>query len=164
MEPEGDGAQFGFVGWVVLAAFCVGVIFVTDHVVDYLQGRHDHDTPVWIQGDWLVGEYRDCEMRTKTEPKSDDSLDALAKLPRLFCGDDSNGLVDFQREVNPALQGAQSLPYGYSFDTSVTAETLDRYFHTLPVRYFGRIDRQDKLVVSWRCQRNSGSLTCKALD
>ena len=27
---------------------------------------HNHDTPVWVQGDWLVGEYRDCKMLTTT--------------------------------------------------------------------------------------------------
>lgn len=24
--------------------------------------EHDHDTPVWIQGEWLAGEYRICQM------------------------------------------------------------------------------------------------------
>jgi hypothetical protein len=26
---------------------------------------HTHDTPVWIDGDWIIGEYRECEMLTK---------------------------------------------------------------------------------------------------
>lgn len=25
---------------------------------------HHYNTPVWIAGDWMVGEYRYCEMRT----------------------------------------------------------------------------------------------------
>jgi hypothetical protein len=46
----------------------------------------------------------------------------------------------------------------------VTASELDADFHLMPVRYNGRIDRLDKLVISWRCQRNSDSLTCNALN
>jgi hypothetical protein len=113
---------------------------------------HNHDTPVWIQGDWLVGEYRDCQMRTRTVPAQRKDLDSLNELPRLFCAEDANGLFDFQHET--AL-----IP-----PPPDTANDLDRDFHVLPVRYFGRIDRQDKWVISWRCQRNSNSLTCKALD
>lgn len=164
MEPEGDGARFGFVGWVVIAAICVGVIFVTDRVVDYLQGRHDHDTPVWIQGDWLVGEYRDCQMRTKTVPEQVTGLDSLDKLPRLFCAGDANGLLDFQSEIAPPTREVQIPPQGSMYFIGVTASELDHDFHVLPVSYFGRIDRKDKLVITWRCQRKSGSLTCKALD
>ena len=169
MEPEGDGAHFDFVSWVVLAAFCVGVIFVTDRVVDYLQERHDHDTPVWIQGDWLVGEYRDCQMRTKTVPENDKNIDYPDRLPRLFCGEDRNGVFDFQREsglLSLLLPPADAKPpqEGAMYFVTVTSDELDHYFHVMPVRYFGRIDRTDKWVISWRCQRLSESLTCKALD
>lgn len=145
----------------------------------------DHDTPVWIQGDWLVGEYRVCQMRTKMQPAGPDSL---AKLPRLFCGQDASGIVDFQRATNPALQDT-TIPDGDVFTVSVTSDALDSYFHVLPIRYFGTVktsevkgfkydpngpdsykdfiyeyDRTDKWVISWRCQRLSESLTCKALD
>jgi hypothetical protein len=128
--------------------------------------RHDHDTPVWIQGDWLVSEYRVCQMRTKTVPTQRKDLDSLDKLPRLFCGKDMNGLFDFQREtalISPPPD-TEAPPPGNMYLFGVTANDLDRDFHVLPVRYFGRIDRQDKWVISWRCQRNSNSLTCKALD
>jgi len=37
---------------------------------------HSHDTPVWIQGDWSVGEYRNCQM--------------LVSASRLFCGNWQN--------------------------------------------------------------------------
>jgi hypothetical protein len=133
-----------------------------------------HDTPVWIQGDWLVGEYRVCQMRTKMQPEDPDSL---AKLPRLFCAQDASGFVDFQLETDSVRQKAP-IPTG-----DVTANVFDVYFHVLPVSYSGFIktssgdynfpltydfiydyDRTDKLVISWRCQRNSDSLTCKALD
>ena len=23
---------------------------------------HKHDLPVWVQGDWMIGEYRNCDM------------------------------------------------------------------------------------------------------
>ena len=57
---------------------------------------NNHETPVWIQGDWLVGESRSCQMRTKTAPDREKKLDSVDKLPRLFCGEDANGLFDFQ--------------------------------------------------------------------
>ncbi len=40
-------------------------------------------------------------------------------------------------------------------------------FHTLPVRYWGRITRPEKRgvgTIRWKCQRSSDGLTCKALD
>lgn len=138
----------------------------------------DHDTPVWIQGDWLVGEYRDCQMRTKTVPDQRKDLDSIEKLPRLFCGEDANGLFDFDREtslISPPPD-TQAPPAGAMYFVSVTGNDLDRYFHVLPVKYFGSIqsssdkrfiydyDRTDKWVISWRCQRLSESLECKALD
>lgn len=126
---------------------------------------HDHDTPVWIQGDWLVGEYRDCQMRTKTVAGGDKALDYLNKLPRLFCGKDANGLFDFQR-TNGAVPPPpdQAPPEGAMYLYTVTGDELEQDFHIMPVRYDGRIDRTDKWVISWRCQRLSESLTCKALD
>jgi len=125
---------------------------------------HSNETPVWIQGDWLVGEYRDCQMRTKTDPPQRKDIDSLDKLPRLFCGEDANGLFDFQREIEPSLHDVQTPPEGSMYFIGVTADDLDRDFHVLPVRYFGRIDRTDKWVISWRCQRLSESLECRALD
>lgn len=128
------------------------------------QIEHDHVTPVWIQGDWLVGEYRQCEMRTKTVPEQDKDLDSLDKLPRLFCAADSNGLFDFQSEFEPSLHNAQAPKPGFMYFVGVTASELDDDFHVLPVRYWGRIDRTDKWVIDWRCQRMSASLECKAPD
>ena len=128
-----------------------------------------HDTPVWIQGDWLVGEYRDCQMRTKTAPEDDKNIDYPDRLPRLFCGEDRNGVFDFQREsglLSLLLPPADAKPpqEGAMYFVTVTSDELDHYFHVMPLRYFGRIDRTDKWVTSWRCQRLSESLECKALD
>jgi hypothetical protein len=127
---------------------------------------HNHDTPVWIQGDWLVGEYRDCQMRTKTVPEQRKDLDSLDKLPRLFCSQDADGLFDFQRAtalVAPPPD-VQAPPQGNMYLFTVTSSELDHEFHTMPARYNGRIDREDKCVISWRCQRKSDSLTCNALN
>jgi len=161
--------------WTVVR-FCLGfgvVCVIGGMAVAGYQGidesgwiTHNHDTPVWIQGDWLVGEYRDCQMRTRTVPAQRKDLDSLNELPRLFCAEDANGLFDFQHETAliPPPPDTEAPPPGAMYFLGVTANDLDRDFHVLPVRYFGRIDRQDKWVISWRCQRNSNSLTCKALD
>lgn len=28
--------------------------------------KHNRDTPIWIKGDWMIGEYRNCQMLTTT--------------------------------------------------------------------------------------------------
>ena len=116
---------------------------------------HSHNTPTWIQGDWIVGEYRDCGMRTQMQPAPSDDL---GKLPRMFCSQDAIGYVDFQLETT-TIRHNSGIAVG-----SVTDDAFDSYFHVLPVHYYGRIDRQNKWVIDWRCQRKSESLTCKALD
>jgi hypothetical protein len=127
--------------------------------------QHSQETPVWIQGDWLVGEYRECQMRTKTVPPQQKDLDSLEKLPRLFCASDANGLYDFQRVAasDPPPPDAAPKP-GWIYYIGVTGTEFDHYFHIMPIHYYGRIDREDKWVISWRCQRASESLTCKALN
>jgi hypothetical protein len=161
--------------WLVTAGSCIFLLYLVVYAVgfgiDTWNGwdrkgwiDHDHDTPVWIQGEWLVGEYRDCQMRTKTVSKENKNLDSLDKLPRLFCAADANGLFDFQRETEPPTHEVETPPLGSMYFVSVTASELDHNFHVLPVRYSGRIDRKDKWVISWHCQRRSESLECKALD
>ena len=112
---------------------------------------HNHDTPVWIQGDWLVGEYRECDMQTTTTvfEGSHYNAEELKTLPRLFCGRAANGFFEWSETKT---------------GTDVSWQTISGDFHTLPVSYFGRLERPDKWRVSWRCQRNSNSLTCKALN
>lgn len=144
---------------------------------DYQNGRdnkgeieHHHDTPVWIQGNWIVGEYRDCQMRTKTVPPNRKDLDSVDKLPRLFCAGDKNGLFDFQTTVVTPPPDIKAPPEGTMYLIGVTAADLDHDFHVMPVRFDGRIDRTDKWVISWRCQRlsmgflESAAIECKALD
>jgi hypothetical protein len=77
------------------------------------------------------------------------SSEELEHLPKLFCGDVAGSFNQYA----DAFKGT---------DTSWAAVSKD--FHILPVKYFGRIERPDKWKISWRCQRNSESLTCKALN
>jgi hypothetical protein len=133
-----------------LAVFWVSaLLYMSANQEGYIP--HSHDTPVWIQGDWLVGEYRECNMLTTTPVVEGEhySSEALAHLPRLFCNSSTDGYWKYAS----AFEGT---------DTSWAAVSKD--FHILPVKYFGRLDRPDKWLVSWRCQRNSDSLTCKALN
>jgi len=151
------------VGWV-LGAIVVVSIGLTSY--DSLDSSgwitHNHDTPVWISGDWIVGEYRDCGMLTKTQlTGSVRSQEVLAELPRLLCGRewDNAGLFEFENATTGLSEATKSALW-YGGDWSA----LDGYFHVLPVRYYGRIDRPDTVSDSWRCQRLSESLECKAIN
>lgn len=154
----------GFLGLFILGF----VVFAIRGGYEWLHSSglvsHEYDTPVWIQGDWMVGEYRDCQMRTKTAPKGGKDLDSLDKLPRLFCGESANGLSEFEREISQPSHEAQTGTEGTIDYIGVTASEYDHDFHIMQVRYWGRIDRQDEWVISWHCLRRSESLECKALD
>ena len=117
---------------------------------------HDHDTPVWIQGNWLVGEYRKCDMPARTT--------------RLFCGEDAvagKSIVGFTDSVSDD-DAASAFEAAMTRNPQTNWTLLEKYFHVLPVRYFGRLERPERDterdILSWRCQRNSDSLTCKALN
>lgn len=149
-----------FVGFALCAVYS-GINSVDDSLDTTGWISHSHDTPVWIAGDWMVGEYRDCGMLTTTPPAGIVlSQTARTELPRLFCGKnwDGQGVIEFQLAM-PEYSAATDAVWGRS-DWS----TFDSYFHVLPVHYNGRIDRPDTVFDSWRCQRDSGSLTCNALN
>jgi hypothetical protein len=122
------------------------------------EGRvmHNHNTPVWVQGDWMIGEYRDCDMPLG--------------VARLFCGKsraNGSGLAAFPEVVsNEDLWAAVGA--AYNRDAQADWSVLDRYFKVLPVRFYGRLQRPErdrpKEVLSWRCQRNTKRLTCEPLD
>jgi hypothetical protein len=110
---------------------------------------HDHDTPVWIKGSWMVGEYRKCSMMQKTKAYTPQEAQTF---PRLLCSDDPSSpdvLSDF-------LASAPAADINWSI--------VGKSFHELPVKYYGRIDRSDPPNSDWRCQRLNGSLECKALN
>lgn len=148
---------------LLLCVFWVGAL-IYKSLNHELRIPQPYDTPVWIAGDWIVGEYRTCQLRTTTLiAGSVPSPEARAELPRLFCGrnDLVNGpdsLVQFQDAI-PDATGATNALSGRG-----DWRAFDSYFHVLPVRYNGRIERSDMLYDSWRCQRNSASLTCWALN
>lgn len=88
---------------------------------------HDHNTPVWIQGNGIIGEYRTCQMRT-AEPLARKSLlhlsqESLAKLPRLFCGTGTEGLIDFE------IAKSTDSNDGLAAENDDWAEVSDKYFH-----------------------------------
>lgn len=115
---------------------------------------HHHGTPVWIHGDWLVGEYRECDMITTT-PMVEGlrySNEELEHLPRLYCSEISSGF------------GAYTEAFVASGSADTNWSAIGKNFHVMPVRYFGRLERPGKFRVNWWCQRNAESLTCKALN
>lgn len=122
---------------------------------------HTHDTPIWIQGNWLVGEYRTCQLVTTTTPMG--AIKPSGELPRLLCGKNVSDKIDgslFEfEEVMPNTSDA--IRAVFSKDNW---SDFDSYFHVLRVTYYGRIVRPDKVFDSWRCQRNDDSLSCKALN
>jgi hypothetical protein len=88
--------------------------------------------------------------------------DVRAELPRLLCGNnwDSVGAFEFHSSTPEADQAAADDVLLRGGDWSQFGDK----FHILLVRYFGRIDRPDKVYISWRCRRLSDSLECKALN
>jgi hypothetical protein len=143
LKPVGKAAALFFA--VIL------VVVVGNQLNEEGYFRHNHDTPVWIKGNWLQGEYRQCNMLTTTPAFAGSrySAEELTTFPRLFCAEGPDGLAQF----SDALPG-----------TDASWAALGKDFHILPVRYYGKIERPDRWKVDWRCQRLSGSLECKALD
>ena len=134
---------------------------------------HNHNTPVWIQGDWMVGEYRICQLLTATPPAGTVmSEKARSSLPRLLCGknDSDTTAGSFGEFENAMRDSTGSVPLWTAIWGTGDWGTEDSYFHVMPVRYFGRIQRADVIYDSWRCQRlsmgvlESAALECKALN
>ena len=117
---------------------------------------HKHDLPVWVQGDWMIGEYRNCDMPLG--------------VTRLFCGRspaNGSGLAAFPESVSDGdLWAAVGAAYSRQAQTDWSA--LDRYFRILPVRFHGRLQRPEgdrpRGILSWRCQLNTERLTCVPRD
>ena len=117
---------------------------------------HSQNTPVWVQGDWMVGEFRNCDMPLGTT--------------RLFCGKSPvNGsrVATFPESVSDR-DLSTAVVAAYNRETQTDWSALDRYFKILPVRFFGRLQRpeSDRLMgtFTWRCQRKTKRLTCEPFD
>ena len=114
----------------------------------------EHDTPIWIQGEWLADEYRVCEMPGNLWGELPDSA-------HLLCGSGDPQAID---GVWPA-----EFRYSLSIQEAIQIQNghwggLEHHFHVLPVEYWGRIDRTDRTGFSWRCQKKMSGLECKALN
>lgn len=117
---------------------------------------HNQNTPVWVQGDWTVGEYRNCDMPLGST--------------RLFCGKspvDGSGVAAFPESVSDGDLPA-AVVAAYNRETQTDWSALDRYFNFLPVSFYGRLQRAERnqlmATFSWRCQRTTKRLTCEPLD
>lgn len=160
-EQVTENAKERILSWTGIIALFVLLLF-TKNIYEAIRGavddsgliQHSYDTPVWIGGDWLTGEYRVCQMPllpTKSLPTS----------AHLLCGQTGKDVVDewpveFMEDISNhdfyGLMGATWSP------------SLEQHFHVLPVRYWGRIDRTGQLMFSWRCQRRASALECKAIN
>jgi len=141
---------------IILALLAAGGIAAFSSLKQNGWIPHSHDTPVWIQSDWLVGEYRECDMPARTT--------------RLFCGRDSiagKSIAGFADSVSDD-DATNAFNAAMTRNAQTDWTPLEKYFHVLPVRYYGRLVRPERdterAILSWRCQRNGDSLTCKALD
>lgn len=117
---------------------------------------HNRNMPVWVQGDWMVGEYRDCDMPLG--------------VARLFCGKSlakGSGLAVFPESVSDGDLWT-AVGAAYNRDAQTDWSVLDRYFNVLPVRFHGRLQRPERdrpsEIQTWRCQRNTKRLTCEPLN
>ena len=118
--------------------------------------EHSHDTPVWIEGDWLDGEFRVCAM---LPGKTISSF-------RLLCGHSGYKYPADSRawlsDILPAIQTHDPARIMDSFWKDWTS--AESIFHVLPVKYWGRIDHRYPEISSWRCQRKSGEMECRAIN
>ena len=116
--------------------------------------EHDHDTPVWIKGEWLADEYRVCQIPLVPNQTLPDSA-------HLLCGQ-SEVLIEEDLWSPDFIRGLSDLEFAELMAGRWPA--LDQHFHILPVHYWGRIDRSDRRMFSWRCQKRASGLVCKALN
>jgi hypothetical protein len=136
-EPGETSGADTFVGIAILLVIGFVVWGMGAVIDDAGRVPHNHDTPVVIRHEWLVGEYRKCMMVTTTPPVQDMKYSAaqLSELPKLYCTDDILDTVTPREDIRA---------------------------HLLPVKYWGRIDRPDSWLIEWRCQRKEESLLCWA--
>lgn len=139
-------------GLVVGLGFCASIAISLYSELDKTGWiSRDHDTPVWIEGNWMVGEYRDCDLITTT-PAGEGytyTKEQLSHLPRLYCGQATGGFWTYST-------------YSTGVDDGWDARGKD--FHTFSVKYWGRLERPDRWKDAWRCKHLGESIECKALN
>jgi hypothetical protein len=119
--------------------------------------EHSHDTPVWMEDNWIEGEYRMCAMLPGKR---------RASAKHLLCGHSGDQYVTdssaWLRDFLPAIQTHDPVKIMDSYWTDWTS--VESIFHVLPVEYWGRIDRPYPQLSCWRCQRRASELKCKAIN
>lgn len=117
--------------------------------------EHNHETPVWIKGEWLAGEYRVCQMPLLPGQQLPDSA-------HLLCGQGKAEALKNGEAWTPDFIGILS---DHEFMGLMAGKwsSVEQHFHVIPVSYWGNIDRTDRRMFSWRCQRETESLNCKPL-
>ncbi len=134
------------VGWLAYGAY--GLLDESGWI------QHSHDTPVWIEGEWLTSEYRGCKMPGR----------AWGELPtyaHLLCGKGLQNIDDAWPA--PFRNGLSPEEYVGVFSKGHW-DTAEHYFHVLPVRYWGKINRLDRDTFSWSCQKQESGLVCYAVN
>jgi hypothetical protein len=153
-------AKERMLGFAVIAIMVVVSLFVREiyrGVERSLDGygwiEHSRDTPIWIGGEWLTGEYRICKMPLMPGHN-------LPSSAHLLCG------KSFEQDADSwPVDFIGSIPDHDLYELMGTNWiAVEQYFHVLPVTYWGRINRTGQLMFSWRCQRQASGLECKAIN
>ena len=125
---------------------------------------HDRDTPVWIGGDWMIGEYRKCQMRLEATPGTIE-IEQREEQPTLYCGEHANGVAEYEAARARETPRGEDIEVSGKMKATPDAKAGDEHgFHVMPVQFFSRTENLEKAPLAWRCRRNSDSLTCKAAD
>lgn len=126
---------------------------------------HDLDTRVWIGGEWLVGEFRYCQMQTGFGRGSEENRNFVENLPRLYCGEEEADTPKFETDTASVLTSPDSstAPGGVSPPIDSALGPDSHRFHLMRVHFVGRIERSNQPLALWRCKRSSDSLDCMSI-
>lgn len=147
--------------WIVLiGGIVVGVInkAVLPELDKHGWIAHNREVPVWIAGEWIIGEYRECGMLSGRSSAQPLQASPVMAGPRLFCGVDwdGKGIDEFELAM-PDPAGATDAISG-----NVAWGRFQANFHTLPVLFHGPMSNPDAVFTTWHCQRKADSLECAA--
>lgn len=117
------------IGVLVVIGFTISIAVAIYQSLDsagYIE--HSSTMSVYINGNWMVGEFRNCTM---------DQYDSW----------NHKWISADERNINCTTAGYQT-----------------QSSHDFPIHFNGKIDRTDKTYIDWKCQRNSASISCDAVD